>query len=138
MTNRGNRLDRHQLHRIIKAAANRAGINPHVSTHWLRHAHACHSLENGCDIDVSREKSWTLKPDRYLEVPARTTGGGVSVNLLASDSPRPSHFAHYVRSLNPVAEGCYKKTIPRIYGTVHIQFTHEIIPENQVEISIYT
>ncbi len=52
VTNRGNRLDRHQLHRIIKAAANRAGVNPHVSTHWLRHAHACHSLENGCDIDV--------------------------------------------------------------------------------------
>ncbi len=48
----GNRLDRHQLHRIIKAAAERAGVNPHVSAHWLRHAHACHSLENGCDIDV--------------------------------------------------------------------------------------
>ncbi len=48
----GNRLDRHQLHRIIKGAAERAGVNPHVSAHWLRHAHACHSLENGCDIDV--------------------------------------------------------------------------------------
>ncbi len=48
----GNRLDRHQLHRIIKDAAERAGINHHISTHWLRHAHACHSLENGCDIDV--------------------------------------------------------------------------------------
>ena len=48
----GNRLDRHQLHRIVKAAAQRAGINEHTSTHWLRHAHACHSLENGCDIDV--------------------------------------------------------------------------------------
>lgn len=52
VTKFGNRLDRHQLHRIIKDAANRAGVNPHVSTHWLRHAHACHSLENGCDIDV--------------------------------------------------------------------------------------
>jgi integrase/recombinase XerD len=52
VTSFGNRLDRHQLHRIIKAAASRAGVNPHVSAHWLRHAHACHSLENGCDIDV--------------------------------------------------------------------------------------
>ncbi|MEA5511803.1 tyrosine-type recombinase/integrase [Crocosphaera sp. UHCC 0190] len=51
-TCRGNRLDRHQLHRIVKAAAEKAGINEHTSTHWLRHAHACHSLENGCDIDV--------------------------------------------------------------------------------------
>lgn len=48
----GNRLDRHQLHRIVKKAAIRAGINEHTSTHWLRHAHASHSLENGCDIDV--------------------------------------------------------------------------------------
>ncbi|MEA5536769.1 tyrosine-type recombinase/integrase [Crocosphaera sp. XPORK-15E] len=48
----GNRLDRHQLHRIVKATAEKAGINEHTSTHWLRHAHACHSLENGCDIDV--------------------------------------------------------------------------------------
>ncbi len=52
VTKFGNRLDRHQLHRIIKAAAERAGVNSHVSAHWLRHAHACHSLENGCDIDV--------------------------------------------------------------------------------------
>ncbi len=51
-TRLGNRLDRHQLHRIIKRAASIAGINEHTSTHWLRHAHACHSLENGCDIDV--------------------------------------------------------------------------------------
>jgi integrase/recombinase XerD len=52
VNSKGNRLDRHRLHRIIKATAERAGINPHVSAHWLRHAHACHSLENGCDIDV--------------------------------------------------------------------------------------
>ena len=52
VTSKGNRLDRHRLHRIIKATAERAGVNPHVSAHWLRHAHACHSLENGCDIDV--------------------------------------------------------------------------------------
>ncbi len=77
ITRSGNRLDRHRLHRIIKAAANRAGVNPHVSTHWLRHAHACHSLENGCDIDVSREKPWAFEPDRYLEVSTCTTRGGV-------------------------------------------------------------
>ena len=76
VTNRGNRLDRHQLHRIIKAAANRAGINPHVSAHWLRHAHACHSLENGCDVDVSREEFGSFKPDHHLQISPRTTGGG--------------------------------------------------------------
>lgn len=40
----GNRLDRHAIHRLIKKAVEKAGINPHTSAHWLRHAHACHSL----------------------------------------------------------------------------------------------
>ena len=48
----GNRLDRHAVHRIVKAAAIRAGINPHTSAHWLRHAHACHSLKHGAGIDL--------------------------------------------------------------------------------------
>ena len=48
----GRRLDRTMVHKIIKDCAARSGVNPHVSAHWLRHAHACHSLENGCDVDV--------------------------------------------------------------------------------------
>ena len=48
----GRRLDRTMVHKIIKDCAARSGVNSHVSAHWLRHAHACHSLENGCDIDV--------------------------------------------------------------------------------------
>ncbi len=47
-----NRLDRHAVHRLIKAAALRAGINPNTSAHWLRHAHACHSLKHGAGIDL--------------------------------------------------------------------------------------
>lgn len=48
----GNRLDRHGIHRLVKDAAERAGINPHTSAHWLRHAHACHSLKHGAGIDL--------------------------------------------------------------------------------------
>ena len=48
----GNRLDRHAIHRLIKKAVEKAGINPHTSAHWLRHAHACHSLNNGAGIDL--------------------------------------------------------------------------------------
>lgn len=51
-TIRGNRKDRHRVHRMIKEAASRCGIDPHVSAHWLRHAHAVHSLDNGCKLDV--------------------------------------------------------------------------------------
>lgn len=47
-----NRLDRHQLHRIVKAAAASAGIDEHLSVHWLRHAHAVHALDAGCNVEV--------------------------------------------------------------------------------------
>jgi integrase/recombinase XerD len=37
-------LDRSMAHKIIKQASEVAGINPKVSAHWLRHAHASHAL----------------------------------------------------------------------------------------------
>lgn len=66
-----NRLDRHAIHRMIKAAATRAGINPHTSAHWLRHAHACHSLKHGAGIDLlmkSLGHSSLAVTSRYLHV----------------------------------------------------------------------
>jgi integrase/recombinase XerD len=67
----GNRLDRHAIHRLIKAAVEKAGINPHTSAHWLRHAHACHSLKNGAGIDLlmkSLGHSSLAVTSRYLHV----------------------------------------------------------------------
>lgn len=49
---KGGALDPSQVHRIVKAAADRAGISPNVSAHWLRHAHASHSLERGAPIHL--------------------------------------------------------------------------------------
>jgi integrase/recombinase XerD len=34
-----------QAHRILKAAAARAGLPPEVRMHWLRHAHVSHALD---------------------------------------------------------------------------------------------
>lgn len=48
----GNRVDRHNIHRMIKKTVIRAGINPNTSAHWLRHAHATHSLKNGASVDL--------------------------------------------------------------------------------------
>jgi site-specific recombinase XerD len=48
----GGALDRAQVHRIVKAAAARAGLSTDVSAHWLRHAHASHSLERGAPIHL--------------------------------------------------------------------------------------
>ena len=67
----GNRLDRHAIHRLIKKAVEKAGINPHTSAHWLRHAHACHSLKNGAGIDLlmkSLGHSSLAVTSRYLHV----------------------------------------------------------------------
>src|SRR5215510_2262499 len=51
----GSRLNSRQLHpsqvlRIVRAAFVRAGIGKKVSPHWLRHAHASHSLDRGAPI----------------------------------------------------------------------------------------
>ncbi len=67
----GNRLDRHAIHRLIKKAVTKSGINPHASAHWLRHAHACHSLNNGAGIDLlmkSLGHSSLAVTSRYLHV----------------------------------------------------------------------
>ena len=45
-------LDASQVHRIVKAAAKRAGLPADVSAHWLRHAHASHSLDRGAPIHL--------------------------------------------------------------------------------------
>ncbi|AHJ69349.1 Integrase/recombinase (XerC/CodV family) [Granulibacter bethesdensis] len=49
---RGGSLDRAQVHRIVKAAAHRAGVTADLSAHWLRHAHASHALDHGAPLHV--------------------------------------------------------------------------------------
>jgi integrase/recombinase XerD len=38
--------------RIVRAAAQRAGIDLPISPHWLRHAHASHALDRGAPIHL--------------------------------------------------------------------------------------
>jgi site-specific recombinase XerD len=52
LSNKGGALDPSQVHRIVKAAAARAGLPPEVSAHWLRHAHASHALDRGAPIHL--------------------------------------------------------------------------------------
>lgn len=49
---RGGPLDASQVHRIVKAAAERAGLPADVSAHWLRHAHASHALDRGAPVHL--------------------------------------------------------------------------------------
>lgn len=51
----GRAIDRTTAHRIIKQAAERAGLDSKVSFHWLRHAHAQHSLSGGAPLQLVRD-----------------------------------------------------------------------------------
>ncbi|WP_099068893.1 tyrosine-type recombinase/integrase [Nostoc linckia] len=52
---RGKALDRTMVHLIIKEAAASANLDPKISCHWLRHAHAQHSLTKGAPIHLVRD-----------------------------------------------------------------------------------
>src|SRR5919205_745354 len=52
VSRKGGHLVPSAVHRIVKAAAKRAGISAEASAHWLRHAHASHSLERGAPIHL--------------------------------------------------------------------------------------
>lgn len=46
---------RREGHNIIKRAVKNAGLNPKISLHWLRHAHARHAIEAGAPLHVVRD-----------------------------------------------------------------------------------
>lgn len=52
---KGGHLDASQVHRIVRAAAQRAGIAGNVSPHWLRHSHATHALDRGASVALVRD-----------------------------------------------------------------------------------
>lgn len=65
----GGHLDRSQVYRLVRAAAKRAGIEGNVSPHWLRHAHASHSLERGAPLHLVQATlghSSVATTERYL------------------------------------------------------------------------
>jgi integrase/recombinase XerD len=67
----GKLLERTRVFRIVKAAAQRAGINGKVSPHWLRHAHASHSLDRGAPLHLTQRTlghSRIGTTERYLHV----------------------------------------------------------------------
>ena len=52
---KGGGLDPSQVWRIVRQAAQRAGIDGNVSPHWFRHSHASHALERGASVALVRD-----------------------------------------------------------------------------------
>lgn len=65
----GKPMDRTRVHRIIKDCAKRAGVSEKISSHWLRHSHATHAIEGGCDLHLLQQSlghSSLAVTSRYL------------------------------------------------------------------------
>ena len=52
---KGGHLDPSAVHRIVKAAAVRAGLPEGVSPHWLRHSFASHTLDRGATLALVQQ-----------------------------------------------------------------------------------
>ena len=55
LNTRGGRLSRQSAWAVLQGAAERAGLDTHVSPHTLRHSFATHLLEGGADVRVVQE-----------------------------------------------------------------------------------
>ena len=69
----GGEIDRDDVHRIMKAAVKRSGVNPGASAHWLRHSSATHALNGGAPIQVVQQRLGHASLNtttRYLHVSA--------------------------------------------------------------------
>ncbi|MGK7934979.1 MAG: tyrosine-type recombinase/integrase [Xenococcaceae cyanobacterium] len=66
-----NKMDRSVVHRMIKRACKRVGIDERASAHWLRHSHASHSLEAGCNLRLLQQSlghASVTTTERYLHI----------------------------------------------------------------------
>lgn len=80
---KGGHLDPAQVHRIIKDAAAKAGLPDSFSAHWLRHAHASHSIDRGAPIHLVQATlghSSVATTGRYLHArPTESSGKYLAV-----------------------------------------------------------
>ena len=55
VSQKGGCMDASAVWRIVRQAAQRAGIDGNVSPHWFRHSHASHALERGASVALVRD-----------------------------------------------------------------------------------
>ncbi|MEL7078137.1 MAG: tyrosine-type recombinase/integrase [Cyanobacteria bacterium J06648_1] len=67
----GRPLERTMIFRIVKACAKRAEVSQKASCHWLRHSHASHAIESGCNLRLLQKSLGHSKletTERYLHI----------------------------------------------------------------------
>ena len=75
-SNRGNALDRTVVNRMVRKAAQRAGIDRPVSPHWFRHSSLSHAANKGANLKALQAKSGHSSLDmlsKYLHSKDRTS-----------------------------------------------------------------
>lgn len=74
----GDRLTRFGIIKIVKAAGQKAGLPEQFSPHWLRHAHASHSIDRGAPlstIQATLGHSSVSTTSRYLHAKPNESSG---------------------------------------------------------------
>ncbi len=98
---RGKPLQPLAVHRLVRAAARRAGIDLPVSPHWLRHAHASHALDRGAPIHLVQATLGHRNINttgRYLHARPKESSGRF---LLMPSEPSPES-----QTAPPAEEAC--------------------------------
>ena len=78
MSQKGNALSTSQIWRIVKGIAKKTEINPDVSPHWLRHAHASHSLDRGAGVHLVQAQlghASLATTSKYVHAKPKDTSG---------------------------------------------------------------
>ena len=83
---KGGHLDPSMVHRIVKAAAARAGLPEGVSPHWLRHSFASHALDRGAPLSLVQQglghaSAWRRRRNTCMRGRAMGQGGISKYNL---------------------------------------------------------
>lgn len=63
VSRKGGHMDPSAIHRVVKAAASRAGLPERMSTYWLRHAQTAYSIEAGTPLEALQDKLGHSKID---------------------------------------------------------------------------
>ncbi len=76
----GTPLHDRAVNRMLKSAAEKAGVNPAISAHWLRHAHASHALDRGAtlaEVQTTLGHANVATTSGYLHARPGTSSGRV-------------------------------------------------------------